>query len=142
MIIPKSVLDQCLTVAELAILENITGQKQVDGTKLKRNARSTQERKKMLGRQLKSLIDEKHRFVKGQQKSWKHVIKGAMKGGGFDKFSIGIFPANAELVWLNEEVQGKGYTGWFGVNKRALDVIYKILNHYVASTIKKAAKQK
>ena len=101
------------------IVDNIERQQQADGRALKRNARSTMERKRRLGRALLSLIDKQRRFVKKRGRSWKVL--------GFTKTSVEVGPATQELSRLSKFVQKKGYTGWLGSSARTQKKQLKII---------------
>jgi len=109
----KQFLDECGKVVEGSTLDMIKKQQTADGGRLKMNAPSTRARKRRLGRPRLSLVDEKHRFVKGARQSWK-IVRYLPRNTG-----IVVAAANAELAKLVKYVVGMGYTGWLGLSKNA-----------------------
>lgn len=107
---PKEFWKQVADTVEAGILDNIVKQKQADGSMIKTNARSTLMHKIALRRGTRSLVDEKHRFVKGRGRSWK-AIRYLANGAG-----VVVGPATQELRELSRYVQQKGYTGWMGIS--------------------------
>ena len=126
---------------EGGILDNITRGKQADGSAIKRNSAATLARKRELGRGSRSLVDDprKHRFVQGSGQSWKTKFVGGM----FGKTATGIIvvPATRWLKKISAILQSKGYTGWFGVSKKALAAIRKDLRKELKTIVKKAVKK-
>ncbi len=123
---------------EASILENIKTQTQADGSGLQRNKPSTSAKKRAMGRRLLSLVDEKHRFVKGQGQSWKHETSKA-------KGMVTVRPATDELRELVKSVQigGNGrnkYRGWFGINKKAAAAIRQKAREMIKRLMKKLNK--
>ena len=139
--IPGELINKALNIAESSIIDNILMQRQADGTALKKNRRSTIQRKIEKGQaNPKSLIDEQHRFIQKRQRSWKHKILGK----GTAKWSAFIYPATAELKDLNKEVQIKGYRGWFAPSKQALILMCEMVRNEIRDMVlrKKNARQK
>ena len=134
--IPMPVMRKVGKVAEGSILDNIKKQRQADGSPLKENAPSTQERKRRLRRPLLSLVDELHRFVQGNRGSW-HWYP-TKKG---EQTLVVITPATAELRRLVRYVQDKGYTGWFAVSKKGEAGIRKIFRDWIKGEFRLAARQ-
>ena len=108
-------------IVKASILRNIRDQQQVDGSRIKTNEESTRHKKELAGRQQLSLVDEEHRFTKPA--NWKVTAT---------KEDVTVEP-KGELVdlvrYVQEKPRGKGggYTGWFGVNKKAINLIRGIL---------------
>lgn len=130
---PKE-LEQFCKVIEGSILDNIQKQKQANGQQLKKNARSTQIRKRLAGRRPLSLVDEKHRFVKGNKQSWATEV---VNGGK----SILVRPATGELKSLMLSVQQMGYVGWFGVSERGKLLMRNLLKKLIIDKFKSFRKK-
>lgn len=130
--------DQIGKVAEASILDNIRRQQQADGSALKINAPSTRERKRRAGRPVLSLVDRLHRFVKGNQRSWK--VRKTTKRGRVN--GIEVVPATSELKKLVRYVQEKGYVGWFGINKDAVAAIKEAVRESIRRQFKKARRRR
>ena len=122
---------------EAGILDNIAKQKTADGGALKRNAPKTIERKLLLGRGIRSLVDEKHRFVQGAQGSYK--IK--LIGGMFGKATGVSVIARDWPRRIGGYLEDKGYTGWFGISQKALALIRRLLRLEVKRVVAKAARE-
>lgn len=134
-VLPKELVDKetMKTVGQLveaSILENIQKQRTITGGRLKINAPKTRERKRAKGRRQLSLVDEKHRFVKGAGGSWAQRVTGK---------AVIVTPATPELKALSRWVQLKGYIDWFGVNKIAKEAIRKLMRESIKKQFRKAA---
>lgn len=117
-------------VLEGSILDNIKRQIQVDGTTpIQRNAPLTRKRKQERGRPLLSLVDEKHRFVRGAGASWRSTATSS---------SVTVKPATRELRDLSLRVQGGGYEGWFGLSRDGAAVVRKLLQHWIRQQFRSA----
>jgi hypothetical protein len=108
-------------IVRASILRNIQSQTQANGAPLKENAPSTRRMKELAGRPQLSLVDKLHRFVKPS--NW--LVSAENK-------RVVVEP-RGDLVELCEEVQVKGYTGWFGLNRKGIELVREILR----GTIKK-----
>ena len=133
--IPKITLDKkdyekIGDIVEASILHNIEGQKQVTGSPIKTNAPSTIKAKRKRGVAIiRSLVDRKHRFVKGVKASW---------GSTATSSNVVIKPATHELATISRSVQMMGYTGWFGVSKKAKELIREIVRLRIKKIFQKA----
>lgn len=107
------------------VKENIVGQKQADGSSLKRNANSTVRQKRRKGRPPLSLIDSRERFAKIS--SW--VITLIRNG-------MVIHPKDLEV---SEYVQLKGYTGWMRPGRKGRKAIREVFVEAIDKARKKAA---
>jgi len=126
-----------------SILQNILNQKQADGSPIKRNAPSTLEAKRRMGRGSRSLVDALHRFVQGGGKSWRVRLlrSGESRAGTSITHTYGgveVSPAPT-LAVLNRHVQEKGYIGWLGINKSARNAIRLELRKEVRRQFRRAA---
>jgi hypothetical protein len=106
---------------------NILQQQQADGSRLKRNAPSTQTRKQEAGRPLLSLIDVGRRLVtKGA-----YIITPISHG-------VEIEPAARNIArW----VQQKGYIGWLGVSRKAARALTQLVDQEIKRQIARASKK-
>jgi hypothetical protein len=133
---PKKVREEMAAVVEGSLIANILDGKQASGLPLKTNKRATADRKRRKGwlhdGQVKSLIAEKQRIIKGGKKSfvWK-----------LGKNLIEFKPA---ATWrnINRWVQEKGYTGFWGLSKDGEKAVRETLRLWIKSSFKKAAAKK
>jgi len=135
-------------IGEGAILENILRQKQADGSRLQQNKPSTKKRKIKDGRlwrgRVMSLIDKKKRFVQGQGRSFTSRPVNGGHGVVVEPSSSGSgSPSIKQLAsWLQQpHEQRNRYTGWFGLNKKAVGAIRKELRRWIADEFKKASRR-
>ena len=112
------------------VLNNIKQQKQADGTPLKRNRPGTTSRKQAEGKPPLSLVDEEHRFVKPG--NW--IASWGDKTLTVEPGAVGGPPTLKELV---EDVQIRGYTGWFGVTREAVAAVQILLKSFIRSAIRR-----
>jgi uncharacterized FlaG/YvyC family protein len=131
--IPRTVTSQIGRIAEGNILDNIKTQKRADHGSIKANAPSTLERKRRLGRGTRSLVDELHRFVQGNRKSWRWT---ASKKA--EKAVVTIVPATAQLRRLVRFVQEKGYVGWFALSDDGREAIRQVIRKWIRREFDKA----
>lgn len=129
----KKVLTEIGEVAAAGVVDNVLKQKQEDGSRIKVNKPSTRRRKLLEGKQLLSLIDEDHRFIKGGRGSFQHRHRGV---GPLR--TVVISPATAELREISKHVQRMGYTGWFGISKETADALRLIVRKFIKEKILKA----
>lgn len=124
-------------IAEGSIIENILLQRQANGSSLKVNAHSTRRRKERQGNNpILSLVDKEHRFIKGRSQSWAQSVRGVGSMA-----SLVIYPATGMLRKLNRYVQGKGYTGWFGISKDSSDLIRHAIRKWIRREVSKAIRK-
>jgi len=128
--------DRCGKVVEGSTLDMIRSQTTMDGSRIKQNAPSTRERKRKKGRPRLSLVDEKHRFVKGGGQSWK-IIRYLPRNTG-----IVVAAANAELRKLVRYVVGMGYTGWLGLSSKSEKAIRALIREEVRRQFRAAARKR
>lgn len=107
------------------VRENVVGQRQADGSSLKRNANSTVRQKRRKGRPPLSLIDSRERFAKIS--SW--VINLIRNG-------VVIHPKDLRV---SEYVQRMGYTGWMRPGRKGREAIRKVFVEAIDKARKKAA---
>jgi hypothetical protein len=131
---PKSFWDKVARVAEGSTLENIRMQKQRSGAGLKRNAPSTRERKRKKGRPQLSLVDEKHRFVKGGRRSWT-ILKYLPDGIGIE-----IGGATDALRRLVGYAVDRGYVGWLGLSADGVAAVSALIRKEIKAQFRKAQK--
>lgn len=108
------------------IIDNVLKQKQADGSRLKRNAPSTLDRKRRQARPLLSLVDKKRRFVNAS--NWKTTTRK----------NVLRIRATGHLAQLIKYVGEMGYTGYIGVSATVLRVIKKIIKDDIKRILKKA----
>ena len=143
----RALLERMGKVAEGAIIENILRQKQADGRPLQRNKPSTRDRKIKQGRlyhgKVKSLIDEKRRFVKGRGQSFKSRIILAGRGLLVEPGTGAGRPSIKQLSrWLQEpHPERNRYLGWFGLNKKARKALKTELRKWIEAQFKAAARR-
>ena len=134
-------------IGEGAVLENIIRQKQADGSRLQRNKKSTIDLKIRKGNlwrgRAMSLIDEKKRFVKGGGRSFR-----SRKADGNSviiapsPFGSGNPSIKQLATWLQQPHEERNsYTGWFGLNKKAVGAIRSELRRWIREEFKKASKR-
>lgn len=128
-IVGDAVIRTIADVAAASIPDNILKQRQADGSRIRVNKPATRRRKRLNGRPMLSLIDEKHRFIQGAKGSFKHEMRGT-KG----RHAIVIKPATKELATLSRHVQQMGYTGWFGLSKQTIEAIRELIRQAVKKT--------
>lgn len=127
----KGTIEELCKMVEGALLANIKSQTQADGSPIKRNAISTQKRKRKLGIPQMSLADLGRRLVRGGKQTF--VVVPHKRGKTLT--SIEATLNKAELAphrgdgasmspyELGMEVQRAGYVGWFEVGPKALAAI-------------------
>ena len=113
-------LEKCGKLMAGGIIDNIQKQQTWRGGSLKQNAPSTLERKRRKSRPLMSLIDKLNRFVSGGGRSWAVNVDPA-------KNDVIVEPSTGELRDLVKWVQMKGYVGWYGISKKALQALKEAL---------------
>lgn len=138
--IPLRIYEQAGELVAAGIVQNILKQKQADGTRIKRNSRSTRKSKLERGLSGMSLIDEGRRLVRGGEGSFRVEALGQ---------SVVVVPNRTKLppfqgqgAWqsprdLSEWVQRKGYTGWFGVSGATRKALKLFLTQEVRKIITK-----
>ena len=133
LVLPNLVLDEKTvnTIGDLlsiGVVDNILQQRQANGSGIKRNAQSTSDRKALLGRPLKSLIDEpsRHRFIQGNRGSFRFGLTGT---GTVRK--LRIRPATDELRAISRHVQEKGYVGWFGIHRETAAAVLDVVSRWI-----------
>lgn len=118
------------------IIGNIEDGRQADGSSIKENAPSTKRKKQRQGNApIRSLVDVERRFIRRGKTSWNWVANS--KSVTIEPTGIG---KSAPLYELVREVQEKGYTGWFGVSKKAHKAIRALLRKRVEKILKKATR--
>lgn len=133
--LPVRVLEEIAKLAEASILHNIKHQQQADGAALKVNSPAWREHKRKKRRPQLSLVNALHRFVRGGGGSWATQIYRS-------KSTIIVRAATNELAQLSEWVQGMGYVGWHGVNRKARAAMMQVIRDWVRDEFKRArAKQ-
>lgn len=75
------------------------------------------------------LIDRKHRFIQSSGGSWRWLAY---------EDHVNVEPATNELRKLNIYAQQNGYTGWFGVSKKAMDLIRRVVRRKITQIVSKA----
>ena len=115
-------------IVEASLLDNIRKQQQADGKKLKTNAAATRESKRRRRLPLLSLVDAKHRFVKGRGASWR--ITEFLANG------IIVGPATSQLKKLNRRVQNAGYTGWMGLGASGKAALRAMLRKHIRKELR------
>lgn len=126
-----SLLKEIAKLGEASILSNIRRQQQADGAALKANAPQTRERKRKKRRLQLSLVDSKHRFVRGKSGSWTAQIHARTS-------TVILQAATNELRNLSEYVQRMGYVGWLGINKQARAAMRASLRKWIVAKFRGA----
>lgn len=129
--------DEIGKVASNGIVLNIKSSKQYDGTAIKENATSTKNIKRRYRRlwqgRAAPLIDKKHRFIKtGQGGSWRYWARDDQ---------VTVEAGSEELRRLSRYVQRKGYTGWLGLNKKAVGLVSKVVRRRVLEILADASRK-
>lgn len=141
--VPATVMNEVGQIAEGNILDNINTQRQGDGSPIKANAPSTLERKRRLGRGTRSLIDEFHRFVRGNKGSWrwKATTKGQLAAVEITPTTVarGRGSRRRALSDLVRWVQEKGYVGWFALSDDGRDAIRDVFRKWIRREFRRAA---
>jgi hypothetical protein len=120
------------SVVQSSIIDNITSGTMVDGGDIKKNSPGTILRKRKLGHMfagsIKSLIDEQGRFVQpGEGGSWSITTT---------ENSVKIKPRSGWLKETSQKLQEAGYRGWFGLNRRAKQILIKLIREYLSKGLK------
>lgn len=131
---PKEFWAQAGKVAAGGILDNIMRQQQASGARLKINAPSTREAKRAKGRPNMSLIDEKHRFVRGNSWGVKHFLANSE--------GVIVGPLNSELAQLVRYAAQKGYTGYIGLSAKTRAAIGALLRQWLQRIIRQASRRR
>lgn len=141
-IVDTKTLEDIGRVVEGAIYTNIMQQVQADGSPLKTNAPSTRERKRKLGRPVKSLIDEAHSFIQqrgGSFRSTVNATRGSVTVTATAKSVLhkkGPTPFQRLVIWVQEA----GYLGWFGINRTARVAIQKLIRDAIKKAFAKESR--
>ena len=118
-----------------SIMDNVKKQQQADGSLIKENTPGTRRSKAARGTLwhgvAMSLVDEEHRFVKPA--NWRSVWQGKVLT--IEPLEAGGDPGLKTLV---EEVQERGYTGWFAVQAADLEALGQILLDWVHKKLQAA----
>jgi hypothetical protein len=130
----KEFLEEAGQAVVESIERNIENQVQADGSQLKRNAPSTMESKRRRRLPQLSLVAQFRRFI-SKTSSWRvratktsvTVEPTSYRGGG-----------KRRLKDLVRWVQEKGYTGWFGIDKKGAAKIKKALKRRIKGVFRRA----
>ena len=133
LVLGKATFDEIGKIASAAIVLNIKESRQADGAPIKRNKPSTALQKRMRrslyrGR-VAPLIDKRHRFIQGAGGSWRWFSYAD---------HVNIEPATSELRQLSNYAQRNGYTGWFGVSKKAWSLIRRVVRRRLTEIVRTA----
>jgi hypothetical protein len=139
--ISKRVMEDIALAVTGEIREGIIKQKKLDGSELTFNEPKTIEIKRQGGRthggRVKSLIDRKRRFIGKGQKSYKISATKKRAVIGFATPRIGKIAKHLQDGIRTKRAGLKRYTGWFGISKKAITQIEKIVAKAVRTTVKK-----
>lgn len=120
-------------VAEGAALDNLRQQRTTDGGRLKANAPKTRERKRKEGKPLLSLVDEEHRFVRGNRQSWK-ILRYLPRNTG-----VVVGAATDELKKLVRYTAKMGYVGYLGLSTQQLKAVRALIRQEFRAMFRTAA---
>ena len=131
-VLGQKTFDQIGEIASASIVLNIQQGKQADGSAIKRNAPSTallkRQRRALYRGRVASLIDQKHRFIQPRAGSWRWFAY---------TDHVNVEPATAELRRLSEYNQKRGYVGWFGVSKKGMSLIRRVIKRRLEEIVKR-----
>jgi hypothetical protein len=128
----KKFFDGIGAIVAANIIDNIESGRRADGGAIKSNRPSTVARKSRQGTTPNTpLIDTERRFVRRGKSSWSWSPR---------KDSVTIRPTSvgmsAPLDDLVDDVQRRGYVGWFGISSRGRRAITALLREHVSRILK------
>ncbi|HDL49734.1 MAG TPA: hypothetical protein ENH33_07250 [Actinobacteria bacterium] len=118
-------------VVEATIVSNVRDQKKLDGTRIKRNSPEWASKKAAAGWGERSLISKDKSLKKKQSKSFRSRTSLAH---GF----VVTEPATQKALDRAGWVQQMGYTGWIGINEKAMKLIHAVIKKFIRRSEKKA----